>query len=573
MEQLNIVILGAGYAGIRTAKSLISKLDGRIRLTLIDRLEDHVLLTNLHEACSGRVSPDALKLPLSEIFKNQNIDLVQDEIAEADFSSQLLKGQNGTYSYDCLILAAGASPGLSSIPGALEHAFSLDTIESAREIKNRLDELGTGSVVICGGGLTGVETAGDIKAMYPLLDVVLLQSRATILPELDEKLRKAVSQRLVKKGIQIFTGTKVSEVSKTQVRTMTEEGSLDFPADLVIYTGGVRPRPLSNEVLSDGAGRLRTDEFLRLPEFPQVFAAGDNAEDGPNTVENGHRQAESIASNIQRILYGRSLEPFHAKLKGVMISAGPTYGFTNTKIQLRGWPAVVLKFLVDLFYVLSVAGLGPMIRYFNRHLVLIGHRKTIAGGLLASRGQRLWLFPLRLYIGALWFIEGYKKIIGPAAFNGAGKMSDFFRIGNDSWLREGNLMIPFDWLRSSDAVTGATISGTKAPLLENLPLWYEALMRTIMPSTTIAMFFQSLLVMAEFAIGVGLILGLMTWLSAVISVLLTANFILSGLGGWEMAWILPASIALMAGAGQFLGIDYYAVPRLRQVFGAEVTKK
>lgn len=94
-------------------------------------------------------------------------------------------------------------------------------------------------------------------------------------------------------------------------------------------------------------------------------------------------------------------------------------------------------------------------------------------------------------------------------------------------------------------------------------------MRTIMPTTTIAMFFQTLLVMAELAVGVGLILGLLTWLSSLISVGLVANFILSGLGGWEMAWILPASIALMAGAGGFLGVDYWLMPKLRRSFGME----
>ena len=130
-------------------------------------------------------------------------------------------------------------------------------------------------------------------------------------------------------------------------------------------------------------------------------------------------------------------------------------------------------------------------------------------------------------------------------------------------------MIPFDWLRQSDAVSGATMTGTQGPLLDKLPVWYEALMRTIMPTTTIAMFFQTLLVMAELAVGVGLILGLLTWLSSLISVGLVANFILSGLGGWEMAWILPASIALMAGAGGFLGVDYWLMPKLRRSFGME----
>lgn len=569
MEQIRIVILGAGYAGIRTAKELGRKLDGKINLTLIDKQDHHLLLTNLHEAASGRVDPEALKIPLDQIFKNQKVELVQDEISAIDFAAKKLKGGKASYSYDYLVLAAGSKPGYDRLPGAREHAFSLDSAESARGIKQRLDNLANGRVVICGGGLTGVETAGDIKAMYPALDVLLLQSRESILPELDGPLRESISQRLVRQGIRLKTGTQVLEIEKVKVRAQDQGGPVDYPADLVIFTGGVRPQQLSDEVEAGASGRLPQDEFLRLRDYPTVFTAGDNADEGPSTVENGHRQAEAIAENIERDLAGKPFKPFQTTLKGLMISTGPTYGFSVTKIPLKGWPAVVLKFLVDLFYVLSIAGPGPLVRYFNSHLVEITHRKTLAGGLFSTRGQRLWLFPLRLYLGALWFTEGYKKIIGPVYYNSARSLSDYFRIGRDSWLLEGNLMIPFDWLRSSDAVSGATMAGTKAPLLENLPGWYEALMRTIMPTTTLAMFFQTLLVLAELAVGIGLLLGLLTWLSSLVSIGLTANFILSGLGGWEMAWILPSSIALMAGAGQFLGLDYFLIPRLRRSFGAQ----
>ena len=570
MAQTNIVVLGAGYAGIRTAKRLIQKLDGNITLTLIDKQTYHTLLTNLHEVASGRVRPDALMIPLEQIFKNLKIELVQDEITTIDFAGKKLTGLQGSYRYDYLVLAAGSKPVVTNVPGATEHTLSLDSVESATRIKQQLDLLKQGSVVICGAGLTGVELAGDIKVMYPDLDVVLLQARDTILPELEPKLRSAITERLLKIGIDLVTGTRVIAFEKNKIEALGPNGPVDYPANLILYTGGVRPQQLSEEVEIGNSGRLPSDEFLRLLDHPSVFTAGDNSDGGSNTVVNGHRQAESIAFNIEKEMKDEPLQPFKPKSTSLLISMGPGYGFTDTKIPLRGWPAVVLKFLVDLFYVLTIAGPGSLIRYFNSHLVEISHRKTITGGLLASRGQRLWLFPLRLYVGALWFTEGYKKIIGPANFATARNLADYFKIGQDSWLLDGNLMIPFNWLKQSDAVSGATMVGPKGPLLENLPGWYEALMRTIMPTTTIAMFFQTLLVMAEVAVGIGLMLGLLTWLSALVSVGLTANFILSGLGGWEMIWILPSSIALMAGAGQFLGLDQFLIPRLRRSFGADI---
>lgn len=569
MEQTHIVILGAGYAGIRTAKRLIQKLDGKVKLTLIDKQNYHTLLTNLHEAASGRVSPDALIIPLERIFKNQKIDLVQDEITAIDFTGKQLTGRQQTYSYDYLVMAAGAKPFTAKVPGAAEHSLSLDSVEAADNIKQQLDRLQGGTVLICGGGLTGVELAGDVKAMYPDLDVVLLQSRETILPDLATPLRTAIAERLVKTGIRLVTDTKVIAFAKNRVEVNGPDGPAEYQADLILYTGGVRPQQLSEAVEPGSSGRLPSDEFLRLLDHPTVFVAGDNSDSGATTVANGHRQAGSIAGNIEREMKGEPLQPFKPRPTGLLISTGPGYGFTDTKIPLRGWPAVVLKFMVDLFYVLTIAGPGTLVRYFNSHLVNINHRKTITGGLLSTQGQRLWLFPLRLYVGALWFTEGYRKIIGPLNFTTARTLTDYFKIGPDSWLLEGNLMIPFNWLKQSDAVSGATMVGPKGPLLEDLPRWYEALMRTIMPTATTAMFFQTLLVVAEVAVGIGLMLGLLTWLSALVSVALTANFILSGLGGWEMIWILPSSIALMAGAGQFLGLDQFLIPRLRQSFGAD----
>ena len=104
-----------------------------------------------------------------------------------------------------------------------------------------------------------------------------------------------------------------------------------------------------------------------------------------------------------------------------------------------------------------------------------------------------------------------------------------------------------------DALTGATMGGTSGPIVEKLPIWYEALMRTIMPNPSLAMFFQTIMVWVEFAVGVGLILGLLTWISSALSFALILNFIISGVAGWQLIWILPASLALMAGAGHFIG--------------------
>ncbi len=560
MKRNHIVILGAGYAGIRTAKRLLRTMDSDTRLTIIDRKNYHTLMTNLHEAASGRVHPDTIMIPLDRIFTDQKIEVVQDEVHFIDFQQRKLRGEKGSYSFDYLVVATGSTVNFGKVEGAARHALSLDSIESAWTINHRLARSRTGRVVICGGGLTAVEMAGELRALHPEKEVTLIQGVDMLVPDLGPQLAWAIQDRLERIGVRVLTGTRVIEIREGKVIAEDEGVTITLDSDLTLWSGGV----LSGLLSEGSVPRTMTDEFLRLKQHPFIYVAGDSGTVGPATVQNSHQQADVIVKNIRHDLAGEPLEPFTGSSCGMMISVGPKYGFTDTRIPLKGWPAVVLKFIVDLLYVLSIAGPLQGARYFMGNLVHVPHKQTLVGGLLSTRGQRLWLFPLRIYLGVLWFSEGYKKIIGSNNFNYARRFSDYFKIGEDSWLREGNLMIPFEWLSTTDAVTSATQAGTDAPLLENLPVWYEGLMRTIMPNPTIAMFFQTLMVYAELVIGIGLLLGLFTWLCSGLSFFLAVNLVLSGAGGWEMSWIIPASLALMAGAGQFLGLDQFVIPFIRR---------
>lgn len=559
MNRTHIVILGAGYAGIRTAKKLIRTMDSDARVTIIDRKNYHTLMTNLHEAASGRVHPNTIMIPLSNIFADQKIEVIQDEVHFIDFKEHRLRGEKGNYSFDYLVVATGSTVNYGKVEGANRYALSLDSIESAWTINHRLTRSKTGQVVICGGGLTAVEMAGELRSLHPEKEVTLIQGVDTLVPDIDLEIAWSIQDRLEKIGVRILTNTRVTEVREDKVICQDQDVTVTIDSDLTLWTGGI----LSGLLTEGPLPTAITDEFLRLKQYPFVYIAGDTGMVGPATVENSHQQADVIVKNIKHDLAGEAPESFQGTSRGMMISVGPKYGFTNTRIPLKGWPAALLKFIVDFFYVLSIAGPLQGGRYFMGNLVHVQHKQTLVGGLLSTRGQRLWLYPLRMYLGVLWFTEGYKKIIGSTNFNYARRFSDYFQIGEDSWLRAGNLMIPFEWL-NSDAVSSATQAGTEAPLLENLPYWYEGLMRTIMPNPTIAMFFQGLMVFTELTIGIGLLLGLFTWLSSGISFLLAVNLVLAGAGGWEMSWIIPASLALMAGAGQFLGLDQFVMPYIRR---------
>lgn len=564
MNPVRIVILGAGYAGVRIARRLQKQSRENIQLVLIDQNTSHTLVTNLHEAASGRVSPETLQIPLDQIFKDGSIELIADRITAMDLQDKILTGEKGIYTYDQLIIASGSGANYYGIPGAREHSIPLDSMEGARRIRERVMAPETKEVLLCGGGLTGVEMAADLKIMHPHLCVTLIEAKDRILPELEAVLSRRAAQKLKKIGVELLTGVRVEEVNPEAVRLAGPDGVRTQRADLILWTSGTQAR--WGETV-DQPAVLSSDARLCLTAHRDVFMAGDAGDPEWACVENGLQSADCLAENLERLERGEELRAFELKDKGQMIAMGPFDGITTTRIPLSGWPAMVLKFLVDLFYVFSVGGIGAAVNYFNGHLVVPFHGKTLTGTLLSTRGQRLWLFPLRLYLGSLWFLEGWKKVIGPSQFERAAGIRDYLTRGSDSWLSQGNLMMPFPWLADVDAISSATMGGTSGPIVEGLPVWYEAIMRTIMPNPSLGMFFQSLLVWAEVAVGAGLILGLLTWLASLVSIGLIANFIVSGVAGWQLIWILPASAALMAGAGRFLGLDAWLMPRIRRRLG------
>ena len=560
MNSETIVIIGAGYAGIRVAKKLLKNLQKDARILLIDQNSHHTLVTNLHEVASGRVSPEGIQIPLQQIFRNDAIEIVEDRIIAMDTDRKQLTGEQGIYTYDRLVVASGAQANFYGIPGARENTIALDSMEEALKIREKIAEQNTQKVVLCGAGLTGVELAADLKVMEPHLSVCLIEAQPSILPGLDATHQKKVRRKLEKMGVELFLETRVEQVYPDGITISSAKGTEKLDGDLLIWTSGTQAQ--WTETVAEPGSLIAMANHCTT-SCNDVFIAGDAGNPQYACVENGLQSADCLVENLKRIKEGKKPEIFQFKDKGQMIALGPFDGITTTGIPLRGWLAQVLKFLVDLYYVLSVGGLGAGVNYFNGHLVEPSHGKTLTGNLLATRGQRLWLFPLRLYLGALWFTEGLKKIIGPQSYETATGLKDYFVIGKDSWLKQGNLMVPFPWLRDVDALTGATMGGTSGPIVEKLPIWYEALMRTIMPNPSLAMFFQTIMVWVEFAVGVGLILGLLTWISSALSFALILNFIISGVAGWQLIWILPASLALLAGAGHFIGLDAWLVPKIR----------
>ncbi|MFX0208776.1 MAG: NAD(P)/FAD-dependent oxidoreductase, partial [Candidatus Hodarchaeota archaeon] len=137
-----VLILGAGMAGIRAALHL-EKLSqsGEIEIEIIDEKIYHLLIPNLHEAATDRISANAVQIPLKEIFRDKNITYHHAKVSKIDFKEKIVIVNKNRISYDFLVIALGAKVNFYNIPNLLDYAFPLRSLEDAESIRTHILEM------------------------------------------------------------------------------------------------------------------------------------------------------------------------------------------------------------------------------------------------------------------------------------------------------------------------------------------------------------------------------------------------------------------------------------------------
>ena len=136
-----IVIIGAGYAGILTAKKLAKKFKKKeeVSISIIDRNPYHTMLTELHEVAANRVDEDSIKISLAKVFAGRNVDVILDTVEGVDFEGKTVKGNCDNYEYDYLVIASGSKPTYFGVKGAEEFAFNLWSFDDAVLLRERIE--------------------------------------------------------------------------------------------------------------------------------------------------------------------------------------------------------------------------------------------------------------------------------------------------------------------------------------------------------------------------------------------------------------------------------------------------
>lgn len=310
-----ILILGGGYTGMAAATGLAGRLKRRddVHIALVNAQARFTERLRLHQVASGQTLNE-LKIP--DQLAGTGVDFVRGWVTGIDAEARTVRVDDATtLRYDSLVYALGSVADTGIVPGVDEFAYTLDSAQDAKLLAGQLYRLGDdGTVVVAGGGLTGIEAAAEIAEQHPGLDVVLL-SRQEPGSMMGERARARLRAGLERLGVRVRAGLDVVKVMSDGVALGNGEV---ITAQAVLWTAGVRVSPIAAAagLAVDDHGRIVTDESLRSVTHPNVYAVGDAAAVRQSygvvhgTCQSGIPTAVHSAASIVRELNGKRPKRF-----------------------------------------------------------------------------------------------------------------------------------------------------------------------------------------------------------------------------------------------------------------------
>ncbi len=381
----NIVVLGAGYGGLKAAQKLNDYLRNtkKYSIILINKHNFHMLMTLLHESATGTSDFDDVSIPINKVLEGKNVTFMKGWVEEINLANRVIAINQGTQkiSFRYLIIALGSEPAYYNIPGLQEYSMSLRSLYSSIEIRRRIhDILKKGeqalTFVVGGGGLTGVEFAGELAHQLQRVQdpyqitpakykIIMVEGAKELLPGLSAEMGRYSRQTLEEMGVEVITEDFVQKVT---AETICLASGKQIHYSLFIWAGGIK----GNQVLEQSGlktetrGRVPVTQYLQYVDNPTVYLVGDNAlVQDPRTgkpvlptAQSALQQAEIAAYNIYADIMGLEKKVYVPSSIGTVISIGRGKAFGEVKsFKFKGPAATWLKELIPAKYRYSLGGL------------------------------------------------------------------------------------------------------------------------------------------------------------------------------------------------------------------------
>ncbi len=340
-QKTQVVIIGAGYAGMIAAMRLAGKTrKQQVEITLINPSELFVERIRLHQVAAGQT---LRQRSIPHLLRGTKISFVQGFVDAINTTQHMISVNTAESTqqipYDYLVYTAGSMIDMTSIPGIHEHAYTLGVNgdRSAKALRDQLPIIAAkhGRLVIVGGGLTGIEAATELAEAYPDLCVSLVTSGG-FGAELSQKGRAHLHN--------VFTQMKIKVMDNVQVKRMESnalmlQNGTAIRFDLCLWTAGLAIPTLAREsgLAVNERGQALIDPFMRSVSHPEIYAAGDAAypvQVPGAPIRMACATAEPMAAhavdNLVAHLHGGEQKPFHFAYAFRCISLGRHNGLIQS---------------------------------------------------------------------------------------------------------------------------------------------------------------------------------------------------------------------------------------------------
>ncbi len=362
MSVPHVVIIGAGFGGLRVARGLR---DNAVSVTLIDANNFHTFQPLLYQVATAGLDAGDVGFPIRAVVRRQNNTAFRlGTVSAVNLDERTVRlDDGGLVAYDYLVVAAGSVSASFGIAGVDEYTYPLKSLPDALAIRDHLlglvesssatDSVGALSIVVVGGGPTGVEMAGGLRELldrvlqkdFPHRDlanvpITVVESADRVLGMFHPSLSARAQKTLVRRGVQVQVGVGVDHVESGVV--VLRDGRR-IGASTIVWAAGVSASPVSSMLgveLGRG-GRIPVGADLSLLSYPEVFAIGDIAlsptEGGlplPQVAQPAIQGGIHVAAEIRRRITGVGSESFQYHDKGSMATIGRNHAVAEFA---NGW--------------------------------------------------------------------------------------------------------------------------------------------------------------------------------------------------------------------------------------------
>lgn len=356
---MRVVIIGGGFAGIASAKKLYNQLafEQDVEIILIDKNIHTTMLPSLPDVSGNRVNYKYLVEDIEKLIP-RGVKFLNKVVQKVDFNNKIIKIEDKEIKYDYLIFSPGSKTNFFNHNEDFQKNYKLDCLKDALRIREDFYKIisknSITNVVISGAGFTGMELACNLynfaKTNNRKITVTLIERATRVLPMVSEKMSKYVTDKLTELKFEIITG---DEVTSYEDEKVTLKSGTVIENAFFCWCSGVKISlaPIGNhKILADG--RIIVDEYLRIPEHPEVFVAGDAA--GVKLKDNYIRRAVNFAfmagktagKNVALAINGGKLKPFKPVDLGWVIPLYISSIGVGLGVEMKGRIGIMLHYIM-----------------------------------------------------------------------------------------------------------------------------------------------------------------------------------------------------------------------------------